>query len=47
MIIASELPHNSRIIHNFRLMPLHISGKQNAIIGCEKPMKCIDLFSIM
>ena len=31
------------MIHNYRLMPLPISSKQNAIIGGE-PMKCIDLF---
>ena len=31
------------MIHNFRLIPLHISGT-NAIIGGEEPTKCIDLF---
>ena len=40
----SELIHNSSMIHNFRLMPLSISSKKNAIIGAAEAMKSIDLF---
>ena len=40
----SELIHNSSMIHNFRLIPLPISSKQNAIICAIEATKCIDLF---
>ena len=39
----SELIHNSSMIHNFCLMSLPISSKQNAIIGAVEETKCIDL----